>query len=112
MSLRATYRSHGVSASVIVPGFVEAGIYSRLKQTAGRPAPRLLGACPPEWVAQAVQRAIRRDISEIIVNRFPVRPLLMLSALSPGLGAWLSSKFGTNDFFRAAVLAQQREMQR
>ena len=109
MSLRATYREVGVSASVVVPGFVEAGIYSRLKQMAGRPAPRLLGACPPERVAQAVLRAVRRDISEIIVNRYPVRPLLMLTALSPSLGAWLSSKFGTNQFFRAAVLAQKRE---
>ncbi|HEY9175249.1 MAG TPA: SDR family NAD(P)-dependent oxidoreductase [Verrucomicrobiae bacterium] len=109
MSLRATYRELGVSASVVVPGFVEAGIYSRLKQTAGRPAPRLLGACSPERVAQAVLRALRRDVSEIIVNRYPIRPVLMLTALSPSLGAWLSSKFGTNEFFRAAVLAQKRE---
>lgn len=112
MSLRATYRDEGVGASVIVPGFVEAGIYTRLKQTAGRAAPRLLGACPPEWVACAVLRAIQRNVPEIIVNRYPVRPLLMLSALSPGLGAWLSSKFGTNDFFRAAAQAQRRGVQR
>ncbi len=107
MSLRATYREMGVSASVIVPGFVETGIYTRLKATAGRPAPWLLGACPPEQVVQAMLRAIRRDTSEVIVNRYPVRPLLMLTALSPSLGAWLSSKFGTNEFFRAAVLAQR-----
>ena len=108
MSLRATYRDSGVSASAVVPGFVEAGIYTRLKVAAGRPAPRLLGACPPEWVAAAVLRAIRRDAAEIIVNRYPVRPLLLLLTLSPTLGAWVSSKFGTNEFFRSVVLAQRR----
>src|ERR1039458_3809385 len=35
-SLRATYRGSGVSASVIVPGFVEAGVYARLKAVTGR----------------------------------------------------------------------------
>jgi len=109
MSLRATYKGTGVSASVIVPGFVEAGIYTRLKAVAGRPAPRLLGACPPEWVAQAVLRAVRRDLAEVIVNRYPVRPLLLLIALSPALGALVTSKFGTNDFFRSAVETQRRK---
>lgn len=108
MSLRATYRELGVSASVIVPGFIETGIYTRLKQTAGRPAPPLLGACSPERVVQAMLRAIGKDTAEVIVNRYPVRPLLMLTALSPSLGAWLSAKFGTDDFFRSAVLAQKR----
>jgi short-subunit dehydrogenase len=108
MSLRATYRGSGISASVVVPGFVEAGIYTRLKTVAGRPAPPLLGACPPQWVVQAMLRAIRRDAAEIIVNRYPVLPLLLLMALSPALGAWVSSKFGTNEFFRSVVLAQQR----
>ena len=109
MSLRATYRHSGVSASVIVPGFVEAGIYTRLKAVAGRPAPWLLGACPPAWVAQAVLRAIRLDTPEIIVNRYPVRPLLLLIALSPALGAWVTSKLGTNELFRAAVETQKRQ---
>jgi len=108
-SLRATYRNHGVGASVIVPGFVEAGIYTRLKQAAGRAAPPLIGANPPERVAQAVLRAIQGDVPEIIVNRYPVRPLLMLTALSPRLGAWLASQIGTNEFFRTAVQAQQHE---
>ena len=47
-SLRGTYRGTGVSASVVCPGFVEAGIYARIKTSIGRPAPGLLGAgvCP------------------------------------------------------------------
>ena len=108
-SLRATYRGSGVSASVIVPGFVEAGVYARLKAVTGRPAPALLGACPPEWVAQAVIRAVQRDIPEIIVSRHSIRPLLALIALSPSFGAWITAKIGTNDFFRSVVEAQKRK---
>jgi short-subunit dehydrogenase len=103
MSLRATYAGTGVSASVICPGFVEAGIYARLKERAGCDAPFLLGSVPPERVARAVIRAIEADRAEIIVSRYPVRPLLALMELSPAFGAWLADKLGSNDFFRQAV---------
>ena len=56
-SLRASYRSEGVSASVVVPGFVETGIYARLKQRSGLAAPKLLGTSSPEKVVAAVLRA-------------------------------------------------------
>jgi short-subunit dehydrogenase len=108
MSLRATYRRLGVSASVICPGFVEAGIYSRLKTRAGRSAPALLGAVSPERVARALLRAVESDRLEIIVNRYPVRPLLALSAVSPSLGCWLAAQFGVNDFFQRVVDAEKR----
>ena len=107
-SLRATYRGTGVSASVIVPGFVEAGIYARLKAKTGRPAPALFRACPPEWVAQAVLRSIESDAPEIIVSRYPIRPVLCLSALSPRLGAWLIARMGAHNFFRLAAEAEKR----
>jgi short-subunit dehydrogenase len=106
-SLRATYQGTGVSASVIVPGFVEAGIYARLKAKTG-PAPALFRACPPEWVAQAVLRAIESDAPELIVNRYPIRPVLALTALSPRLGAWLITRMGAHLFFRRAAEAEKR----
>jgi len=105
-SLRGTYRDSGFSASVIVPGFVDAGIYSALKARAGRRASWLLGSMPPEAVARAVIRAVERDRPEIIVNHLPVRPLLALAAWSPGFGEWLTDKTGSNDFFRSVVKAQ------
>lgn len=107
-SLRATYRGTGVSASAIVPGFVEAGIYARLKESVGQAAPPLLGACPPEKVAAAVVRAITCDLGEVYVSKYPVRPLLMLSVLSPVLGAWITRVTGTNRFFGKAVDALRR----
>ena len=107
-SFRATYRHSGVSASVIVPGFVEAGIYSKLKTRSGLSAPPLLGTSPPEAVARAVIRAIEKDIPEIIVNPLPVRPLLAFMALFPALGEKAIDKIGTNHFFRRVVEAQKR----
>jgi short-subunit dehydrogenase len=107
-SLRATYKKSGVSASVIVPGFVEAGIYSKLKASSGLSAPPLLGTSPPEAVSRAVIRAIEKDIPEIIVNPLPVRPLLAFMALFPALGEKVTDKIGTNDFFRRVVEAQKR----
>jgi short-subunit dehydrogenase len=105
-SLRGAYAGSGVSASVICPGFVEAGIYSRIKSETGVAAPRLLGTVSPERVARAVVRAIRRNTPEIIVNRWPVRPLLVLSSLSPTMGEWLTTKIGIHGFFRRVVEAR------
>lgn len=109
-SLRGTYRGTGVSASAICPGFVEAGIYTRIKTSLGRPAPGLmgLGVCSPECVGAAVLSAIRRDLPEVLVSRIPVRPFLMLYPLSPTLGAWLTDKvLGAHDFFRAVAQARK-----
>lgn len=108
-SLRASYRPLGVSASVILPGFVEAGIYARLKAQSGASAPLVMGTSRPEKVAAAVLRAIRDDRFETIVNPLPVRPLLTLWTACPSLGEWLFDKLGTNDFFRGVVRASRRK---
>ncbi len=107
-SLRSTYRGTGVSASVVTPGFVEAGIYANLKEKTHCSAPALLGTSPPQAVARAVVRCIERDLPELIVNPLPVRPLLALSALFPRVGEWVIDKIGTNDFFRRVVQAQKK----
>src|SRR5262249_31974921 len=108
-SLRATYRDTGVSASVVVPSFVEAGIYARLKERSGCTAPGLLTGCSAEQVAAAVLRAIRKDAPEIIVNRYPIRPVLALSAISPRLGDWIVTRLGVHDFFRRVIDAERRK---
>src|SRR5664280_2641358 len=66
-SVRATYRNTGVSASVVVPGFVEAGIYAELKQKSGCSAPKTLGTSAPQSVARAMLHAIEHDLPEIII---------------------------------------------
>jgi short-subunit dehydrogenase len=104
-SLRASYRARGVSASVICPGFVTAGIYPRICAAAGRRAPLFLEAVSPERVCQAVVHALVTDAPEVIVTKYPVRPILALSALAPRWGEWVIQKVGGNDFFRAAAHA-------
>lgn len=108
LSLRNTYRGTGVSASVITPGFVEAGIYSRLKIQTGRSAPIFLGTCSPQKVCAALLRAVRDDVPEIIVNRYPIRPVLALTMLFPAFGEWMTEWTGTNAFFRRAHEASKR----
>jgi short-subunit dehydrogenase len=107
-SLRATYRGSGVSASVVVPAFVEAGIYARLKTGSGCAAPAFLAGVAPESVARAVVSAICEDRPEIIVNRYPIRFALALAALSPKLADWLSAHIGVDQFFRRVVQARTR----
>jgi NAD(P)-dependent dehydrogenase (short-subunit alcohol dehydrogenase family) len=109
LSLRSTYGGSGVSASAIVPGFVEAGIYSRLKAQTGMSAPVWLGTSPPEAVVEAVLRAIVSDPPEIIVNRTPVRPLLAFTAMFPRAGEWVTGKIGANQFFRRAVEKSKKQ---
>lgn len=108
-SLRASYRREGISASVIVPGFVEAGIYAKLKERSGCAAPALLGTSPPQAVSAAVVRAIERDLPEVIVNPLPVRPLLALINLFPRVGEWATAKTGGHEFFRRVVEAQKNQ---
>ena len=98
-ALRASYRRSGVSASVVTPGFVEAGMYTRANELVG-PAPALLGTVSAGSVARAVVRAIRRDSPEIIVNGGPTRPLLLLAALSPRLAERLPDWLGANAYLR------------
>lgn len=111
-SLRATYRGTGVSASVICPGFVEAGIYESLKKRTGVSAPALLGTSKPDAVAQAVVRAINSDLPEVIINPLPVRPLFATAALFPRLGEFLTRQTGAHAFFKAIAAALKKENQK
>lgn len=102
-SLRATYRGSGVGASVIIPGFVEAGIYSRIKNRTGCSAPALLGTSQPDAVVRAMMQAIEGNRAEVVVNSMPVRPILAVAALFPSLGEWLIRTMGANRFFESVA---------
>jgi short-subunit dehydrogenase len=98
-SLRAEYQQTGVSASVICPGFVTAGIYQRIVDETGLCAPRLLGTSSAHLVAQAVVKAVKEDIPEIIINPGPTRLLTTLAELSPSLAEWIMKRIGAVDWF-------------
>jgi short-subunit dehydrogenase len=101
-SFRASYRDSGVSASVICPGFVESGMYARSRRH-GLRAPRVLGSLTPEAVAAAVVRAVRKDEPELLLNPGPIRLLLSLPTLLPGVAEWARRRFGTDDLYRKAA---------
>jgi short-subunit dehydrogenase len=88
-SLRTGYRVKGVSASVICPGLVEAGIYQRLREKTGLDAPRIMGTSSPEEVARAVIKAIQRDTPKITVARISTKLLLTIAGLSPSTAEWI-----------------------
>lgn len=98
-SLRREYRGTGVSASVVCPGYVTgAGMYAEAAEQTGARAPDTAGRATPGDVAAAVVRAVLDDEPEVFVNSAPVRPLTVLSEVSPRLGEWLTRKL---DLFRA-----------
>jgi short-subunit dehydrogenase len=90
-ALRGELRGTGVSASAICPGLVSVGMWPACKTP-----PLLLGVSPPEAVAGAVVRAIRRDLQEVLVSPLPIRPLLALDALAPRLVSTLVKWMGYN----------------
>lgn len=99
-SLRATYAGTGISANVICPGFVEAGIYKRLREQTGITAPLTLGTSQPETVAAALLRVIESDAPEVIVNSLPMRPLLLLQQAFPKLYEKVGELSGGHAFFK------------
>jgi short-subunit dehydrogenase len=107
-SLRAEFQGTGVSASLICPGFVAAGMHERLTKETGVALPLLSRISSPEAVAQAVVRAIRYDIPEIIVNPGPTRCLTAIAELSPACGEWLLRSLGIVDWFKRVAERRQK----
>lgn len=107
--LREELRGSGVSASVVCPGFVaEAGMFAVYNK---RP-PRLTGQTTPRKVARAVVRAIKKDVGEIVVNPGPVRPMMLLEAVHPGIMTWVLRSFGVYDFYQGQAQDNQRQIGR
>jgi short-subunit dehydrogenase len=108
-ALRAAYHSRGVSASAILPGYVHgAGMYQRVQAETHLPTPRSQGSSSPEDVARAVVRAIRQDLAEVLVSPRPIRPLIALQGLFPGVTARLVPTLGGDWYQRAGQALKQR----
>lgn len=91
-SVRMEYAGTNVRASVLCPGFVVGGgMHEEQRKVAGD-APKLLGSATVDEVAEALVRAVRKDLAEVIVNSQPMRPLLPIERLSPSLGLSLTRR--------------------
>jgi short-subunit dehydrogenase len=107
-SLRAEYLEAPVGFSVVCPGFIVGdGMYARMVQE-GHRSNRMMGETTTEKVAEAVVRAIRDDRAEIVESGAPIRPMLALAQLAPGLVERVAPRFGVTDLFRRVAVARGR----
>ncbi len=104
--IREELHDTGVSASVICPGFVsEAGMFAVYKKS----APKIVGETTPEKVAEAVLKAIKKDVCEIIVNPGPIKPMMFLDVINPEIGSWLLRKFGVYKFYHQQAIDNEAQ---
>ena len=107
-SLRHEYGGEPVGFSAICPGFISrVGMYGRLERQVGDP-PRGVGTLPPERVGEAVVRAIRGNVPEVIVAKGSTRPLIFLSALFPRAAARVGQSRSFSDFARRFAAVRGR----
>lgn len=95
--LRLELSENGVGVSVICPGFVfEAGMFAEYNKK----PPLISNATTPEKVSEAVIKAIKKDICEIVVNPGPTWLIPLLDAIHPGIANWLYKIGGVYEFYR------------
>lgn len=108
-ALRAEYADRNVGFSTICPSFVlKEGMFARY----GVEAPRVVGRCTPEEVAEAVVRAVERNQPEVIVGSRAVRLLLAIGSLFPRFGGWFLERFGVNPFLREHMSGPAEDRER
>jgi short-subunit dehydrogenase len=107
-SLRAEYLHAPVGFSVVCPGFIaDDGMYARMAND-GHRSNRLMGETTTEKIAEAVVQAAREDRAEIIESGAPIRPMLALAQLAPGLVERVAPRFGVTELFRRVAVARGR----
>jgi short-subunit dehydrogenase len=100
----------GVHMSVVCPGFVgQAGMWA----DRGGKAPRMMSEVSPQKVANGVLKAIG-GAEEVLVTPGPIRPLLALAQIAPGLQKRVIRRMGIVAAMRdtppaAAASAPERE---
>jgi short-subunit dehydrogenase len=107
-SARAEFADDPVGFSAICPGFVgRVGMFGRIEPyIEGESAP--MGTVPPERVGEAVVRAIREDVGEIIVNAGPAKPIILLNAIAPATVARIYRLRRFREFGERLTKARQR----
>jgi short-subunit dehydrogenase len=107
-ALRGEYHGRPVGFSVVCPAFVtDTGMYDRWEQRGIR-APKIAGSAKPEKVASVVIDCIRKDKAEVLVNTPPIRPLVVLANIAPGIVPGLMAKLGYSKVFERAADAGVR----
>src|SRR5712692_2359690 len=110
--LRSDYRTAGVSSSVIILGSIGgAGTGARTMEEMHLHLSAIDKAfmSPPEAVAQAVLKSIRRDKAEIVIMPGPGRLMRALMDLFPGMGPTMNQMTGGTRVMKQVVDFRERQ---
>lgn len=100
-AIRSELRGTGVGVSVICPGFIDdAGMYADIVAETGTKAPAIAGTSRPQQVADAVVRAVKHDVPEVIVTPITGRPLAAAAAVAPAIGQLMMRLTGVEGTFK------------
>jgi len=107
-SVRAEFADDPVGFSAICPGFVgRVGMFGRIEPyIEGDSSPT--GTVAPERVGEAVIRAIREDVGEVIVNAGPVKPIILLNAIAPAVAGRIYRLRRFREFGERLTRARER----
>ncbi|HWX88032.1 MAG TPA: SDR family NAD(P)-dependent oxidoreductase [Solirubrobacteraceae bacterium] len=107
-SLRAEYLDAPVGFSVVCPGFIAGdGMYERMLEE-GHRSNRMMGETTTERISDVVVQAIRENKAEILESGAPVRPMLAVAQIAPGLVERVAPRFGITELFRKVAVARGR----
>ncbi len=105
-SLRAELHGTGVGVSVVLPGGIrDVGMFPRLVAETGVKPKGSLPTSSPDEVAEAIVRAIEKDIPEISVAPTPARMLLRF----PSIADWMFKHTSIVDLNKRWAEARQRK---
>jgi short-subunit dehydrogenase len=96
----------GVTAGVVCPAFVgDAGMWANT----GEKAPRIMREVSPKKVVAAVIRVIANG-GEELVTPGPIKPLLAMQELMPGISKSIAKRMGIVDVFRERAMKSRAEL--
>jgi short-subunit dehydrogenase len=110
--LRIEVQKSGVGVSVVCPTYVSgAGMWQESVRKTGATDKPPGGTTSPEKIAEAVVRAIKRDVPEVLsIPQAPANRLILgLMELFPGLHPLVMKRTGVTDLHRQVAQSRARE---
>jgi uncharacterized protein len=103
-AMREDWRDRGVGVSTVFPGFIrDAGMFAE----SGAKLPPGVGTRTPDQVAEAVVRAVERDLGEVDVAPLGLRAGAVLAQVAPGLAAAVTRRLGAGSVAQAVADGQR-----
>jgi len=99
-ALRQELHGTGVNVSLVNPGYIrDIGMIYNI----GMGTPFISGSCKADDVSKAVVKCIVKNKSQIFVNSFPVKPMIISKLLTPGIFDAVARLSGVTKLNKAKV---------